>query len=74
MLVIEWMNSKILDVTQMQLHLNDTDFKHYAEGQNLKEKINAREILRETINQDMENYGIKQIPWSDWINGNFFGT
>lgn len=23
--VIEWLNSKILDVTQMQLHLNDTD-------------------------------------------------
>jgi hypothetical protein len=74
LLVIEWMMSKILDVTQMQLHLNDTDFKHYAESQNLTAKINTKEILREVVNQDMQNYGIGKIPWSEWAGGNFFGT
>ena len=74
LLVIEWLSSKILDVTQMQLHLNDTDFRHYSEAQNLKEKMSAREILREVVNQDMQNYGIKRIPWEDWAGGNFFGT
>lgn len=70
-LVIQWLNSKILDVTQMQLHLNDTDFKHYAESQNLKEKMNAREILREEVDNDMGKYGLKQVPWTDWGNGTF---
>lgn len=71
LLIIEWMNSKILDVNQLQLHLNDADFKHYAESQNLKAKIDAREILRETISQDMVDYGIKNIPWTEWGQGSF---
>jgi hypothetical protein len=69
--VIEWLNSKILDITQLNLHLNDTDFKRYSEAQNLTAKMNTRNILRETINQDMENYSIKNIPWSDWMSGNY---
>lgn len=69
--VIEWMTSKILDVTQMQLHLNDTDFKHYAEERNLTGKENIRSILREKAKQDTTDYGIKNIPWTDWANGNY---
>ena len=71
LMIIEWLNSKILDVTQMQLHLNDTDFRHYAEERNLSGKMSAREIFREVISQDMVDYGIKNIPWADWSNGNF---
>lgn len=69
--VIEWMTPQILDITQMQLHLNDTDFKHYAEERNLTGKINAQNILRERVNQDTTNYGLKNIPWSEWAGGNF---
>lgn len=72
LLIIEWLNSKILDVTQMQLHLNDTDFRHYAEERNLTGKMNARETLRETANHDMTTYGLKNVPWTDWANGTFF--
>jgi len=72
--VIEWMTPKILDITQMELHLNDTDYKHYSEQQNLKGKQDAQNVLREKINQDMVNYGLKNIPWSEWAGGNFFGT
>jgi hypothetical protein len=72
--VITWMDSKILDVTQMQNQLNDTDFKMYSQAQNLKAKTDTREILREVVNQDMTNYGLKNIPWDSWAGGNFFGT
>jgi len=69
--VIEWMTSKILDITQMNLHLNDTDFRHYSEAQNLTAKTNVQNILIERVNQNATSYGIKNIPWSDWANGNF---
>lgn len=69
--VIEWMSSKILDITQMSLHLNDTDFKVYSEAQNLTAKINAQNILREKIDLDMGRYGIKNINWKDWMAGNY---
>jgi len=72
LMVIEWLNSKILDVTQMQLHLNDTDFKHYSEAQNLTAKVNTKNILQESVNQDMTNYELKNINWQNWQNQNYF--
>jgi len=71
LLVIEWMNSKILDVTQLQLHLNDTDFRHYSEAQNLKAKMDAKEVLREINSQAIVDYGLKNAPWSEWASGNY---
>ena len=68
---IEWMNKEIQDVNQFNLHLNDTDFKHYAEGQNLKEKSAFRDRQREVINQEMVDYGLSGIDWTSWGNGNF---
>jgi len=70
-MVIEWMTSKILDITQMQLHLNDTDYKTFSEERNLKGKIEAQNILIERVNQDTTKYGIKNIPWGEWAGGNF---
>lgn len=69
--VIEWMTSKILDVTQMELHLNDTDFKHYSEREILRGKVEVQEILRERVSQDCVNYGLKNAPWVEWGDGNF---
>ena len=71
LMVIKWLNKEINDVTQFNLHLNDTDFKHYSEAQNLQQKTSHRDGLREIINQDMTRYGLKNTPWSDWANGNF---
>lgn len=70
-LVIEWMTSKILDITQMQLHLNSTDYKIYSEERNLKGKTDVQNILIERVNQSVTNYGIKNIPWNEWAGGNF---
>ena len=69
--VIEWMTPQILDITQMELHLNSTDFKHYSEQQNLKGKLEVQNVLRERVNQDTTNYGLKNIPWNEWASGVF---
>ena len=71
LMTMEWMLKETQDVSQFNLLLNDTDFKHYAEGQNLKEKSAYLDKLREKVNQDMTVYGIKNTPWSDWANGEY---
>jgi len=68
---IQWLNKEINNVTQINLHLNDTDFKHYAESQNLKEKVAHRDGLREIYNQDIVDYGLINIDWTAWGSGNY---
>ncbi len=68
---IQWLNKEINNVTQYNLHLNDTDFKHYAEANNLKEKVAHRDGLREIYNQDMVDYGMNNINWDAWGSGNY---
>lgn len=70
---IEWFEKEINDVTQFNLHLNNTDFKHYAESQNLKEKSDRADKLREKIAQDMTDYEIGNVDWSAWRSGIFDG-
>jgi hypothetical protein len=69
--IVTWMDAQILDVKQFSVLLNDTDFKTYSSARNLKAKMDVQIILREKINQDMTNYGVKNIPWTDWGNGVF---
>ena len=73
LMVIEWLTREINDVTQFNLHLNDTDFKRYAEANNLKEKNNHRDSLREIVNQDLVLYGLKHTNWQSWASGNYWG-
>jgi hypothetical protein len=70
-MVIEWMTSQILDITQMELHLNNTDYKHYSEQQNLKGKLDVQNILIERNDRQTTSYGLKNAPWTDWKNGVF---
>jgi hypothetical protein len=69
--IITWFEREVQNVTQFNLHLNDTDFKRYAESNNLKEKQNYLAHLREVVAQDMVSYELKQVDWSAWANGNF---
>lgn len=69
--VISWLSKEISDVTQFNMHLNDTDFKHYSEAQNLKEKTTHRDKLREMVKQDEVDYGLQNINWTDWASGNY---
>jgi hypothetical protein len=64
-----WFAREVQDVTQFNLHLNDTDFKHYAEANNLQSKQSYLNGLREIYMQRTVDYGIKSIDWTNWKAG-----
>jgi hypothetical protein len=70
-MVLRWLTKEINNVNQINLHLNDTDFKLHAASQNLNAKIEHRDRLREIVNQDMTNYSLKNVLWSEWYEGNY---
>jgi len=51
--------------------LNNTDYKHYSEQQNLKGKLDVQNILIERNDRQTTSYGLKNAPWTDWKNGVF---
>ena len=68
---ITWVQKEIKDITQMNLHMNDTDFRHFSEAQNLDAKRKLWVHEREIVNQDMTDYGLSNVDWSAWGNGEF---
>jgi hypothetical protein len=67
--IVSWLSREINDVSQINLSMNDGDFKRYAEGQNLKEKTEHHNKLREMVNQDMLDYGFRNVDWASWGSG-----
>jgi hypothetical protein len=51
--------------------MNNTDFKTYSEGQNLKNKLENANTMREIFEQDKTSYGIKNIDWDSWKAGTY---
>ena len=68
LMVIEWLKKQINDITQMNLHLQDTDFKTFAEGQNLTAKTNHKNETTEEVNNLMVRYGYKNLDFSTLDN------
>lgn len=58
-----WFKKKIQDVTQFQGHLNDKDFKFHSEAQNLTAKRDYYNIIREEVDQDLNDYGYEHSDW-----------
>lgn len=56
LMVLTWFESNMNDIRQMNLHLTGRDFKMYAESQNLKEKSETFDRLREKVRQDICDY------------------
>lgn len=71
LMVEAWLDRVILDITQMNLNLNDNDFKHYSEEKNLKEKTEARDKLREINAQMLWHYEWDNVPWNKWASGDY---
>lgn len=70
-MVYHWFLREVQDIKQFSLLLTDTDFKTYSSANYLKEKSSYANMLREICTQRTVDYGIKNIPWSDWKNGNY---
>ena len=45
----------------MRLHLQDGDFKTYAEANNLTAKTNSLEILKEEVGWNVKKTGYKNV-------------
>lgn len=54
------------DILQMRLHLQDGDFKTYAEANNLTAKTNSLEILKEEVGWNIKKIGYKNTnAWGE---------
>lgn len=69
LMLLSWMDFTINDITQMNLNLNDNDFKHFSEERNLAAKSEYNDRLREKVHQDMLEYGLSHTPFKKWAVG-----
>lgn len=70
-----WMSKLVFDVTQINLHVGDRDFKMPSEAANLKEKKDMLSRQQETCSQLLVSYGYKDTQrWNEWFNQNFQGS
>lgn len=60
-MVLYWLKKEVQDITQMNLHLVDADFKTFSEAQNLREKRELLNVTREEISQVLQNYDYKNL-------------
>jgi hypothetical protein len=63
-----WLQKEVQDVLQMQLNLQDKDFKTFAESFNLREKQQFYLAKCEEIDRLLTNYGIKTNNWDNWVD------
>lgn len=71
LMLLSWMEQVCNNIAQMDLTLNDNDFKHYSEEKNLREKVNSADIIREKVSQSMVDYGLYNTPFKEWADGNY---
>lgn len=64
--IFEWFAWHIQNVTQFENKMTPSDFKHYSESANLKEKSEYLDRLREKHNQKMVDYSLKNADWSNF--------
>lgn len=62
-IMIGYLSKETYDIMQMQLHLQDGDFKTYAEKNNLDGKLNALYALKEEVGYDVKRAGYNGFNW-----------
>jgi hypothetical protein len=55
-LCLSWMQNNLNDVRQMNTHLNIKDFKSFSEGNNLKQRQEQYDKLREDFKREIMEY------------------
>ena len=70
-----WLNQEIENITQMSLHVQDRDFKTFAEANNLNAKKDKYILDMEEISQTLVDYGMDYvIDWDAWETGVYRAT
>jgi hypothetical protein len=68
-----WLEKEVADITQMNLHITDRDYKTYSEAQNLTAKKSILILEREEISQLLVNYSlVTNVDWASWYAGTFY--
>ena len=68
-----WMTKNVNDITQMNLHITDRDFKVASEAMNLREKASYLNMIKEECSQLLNNYEYRNNAWADWYLEDFSG-
>lgn len=69
-----WLQKNVNDITQMNLHVTDRDFKVASEAMNLREKAIYLNHVKETCSQMLSDYAYKHNDWDSWLKQNFLGV
>jgi len=69
-----WLQKSVNDITQFNLHVTDRDFKVASEAQNLREKSNYLNIVKEQCSQMLIDYGYTNNEWVEWFAQDFEGA
>ena len=69
-----WMQKNVNDITQMNLHITDRDFKVASESMNLREKAIRLNNVKETCSQMLIDYAYRHNDWTGWLEQDFFGV
>lgn len=69
-----WMQKNVNDITQMNLHVTDRDFKTMSEAMNLREKNIYLNAIKEECSQFLVDYAYEDNDWDNWNNQIFSGS
>lgn len=69
-----WMQKNVNDITQMNLHITDRDFKTMSEAMNLREKNIYLNAIKEECSQFLIDYAYAGNDWDNWNNQIFSGS
>lgn len=71
LMVESWIDRNIQDLTQININLNDSTFKHASEANNLNAKMELRDRLREIVHQSMWMYDFNNTDFNTWVSGEY---
>ena len=69
--VYQWFVFQVQNLTQLQNKMSPKDFTHFSEAQNLQQKREYLDAIRERYSQKMTDYGLRNVSWSNYGNGDF---
>lgn len=73
LMVEYWMENVVQNILQMDGKLNDTDFRTYAEANNLRAKQDYLATVRENNSQLLVDYQLNhKIDWRRWAEGKYY--
>lgn len=73
LIVKYWLKKTVNDITQMNLHVTDRDFRIASEAQNLREKVAYLNVVKEECSQALQSYAYKNVDWTSWIAQDYDG-